>query len=169
MSAVQTDNAVIEALRARQSMGRVRPERPPRELVERVIEAAGWAPNHYRTEPWRFFVVAGRAREDLGEAMASALAAKLADAPADEARDLIERERRKPLRAPVIIVVAVIPSETAKVVEVEEIAGTSAAVQNMLLAAEALGLGAMWRTGASAYDPAIKRFLHVPERGHILA
>ena len=53
---------VLQALRARRSVGRVKPEQPPRALVERVIEAATWAPNHYHTRPWRFVVVAGEAR-----------------------------------------------------------------------------------------------------------
>jgi nitroreductase len=68
-----TDSPVIEALQLRRSVPRVHSDRPPRELVERVIAAAGWAPNHYHTEPWRFIVLAGKAREELGEVMASVL------------------------------------------------------------------------------------------------
>ena len=48
-------------------------------------------------------------------------------------------------------------------------AAVAAAVQNMLLAAEALGLGAMWRTGNPAYDPDVKRFLGLPEGAHLLS
>jgi nitroreductase len=69
----------------------------------------------------------------------------------------------------VIIAVAAVPSDAPKVIEIEEVAATAAAVENMLLAAAALGLGAMWRTGKPAYDPAVKEFLGLPEHAHIVA
>jgi nitroreductase len=169
MVATDTGEVVLEALRIRRMMPRVRPERPPRELIERVIEAAAWAPNHYKTEPWRFLVLAGEAREELGAVMESALRAQLDDPGSAESTALLERERRKPLRAPVVIVVAVVPSDQPKVVPIEELAASAAAVQNMLLAAQALGLGAMWRTGSPAYHPSVKRHLGIPEHGHLLA
>jgi nitroreductase len=160
---------ILQALRERRSMGRVRPEAPPRAQIEQIIAAAGWAPNHYRTAPWRFIVVTGAARERLGGVMAASLAATLENPDDPEARQLIERERRKPLRAPILIAVAAVPSEAPKVIEIEEIAATAAAVENMLLAAQALGLGAMWRTGRPAYDPEVKRFLGLPDHSHVLA
>jgi nitroreductase len=114
-------------------------------------------------------VLAGTSRDALGEVIAESLRGRL-DAPdSPEARPLVEKERKKPLRAPVIVAVAVIPSDNPKAIEVEEIAAGAAAVENMLLAAHALGLGAMWRTGAPAYDPAVKRFLDLPESAHIIS
>ena len=47
---------------------------PPREVIERLIEAATWAPSHRRTEPWRFHVLAGAGRAAMGEAVAVWLA-----------------------------------------------------------------------------------------------
>lgn len=169
MASTDPGEIVLEALRVRHSVPRVKPERPPRELVERVIQAAAWAPNHYHTEPWRFIVLTGKTREELGDVMAEALSAKLEDSTSPDAIALLERERKKPLRAPVVIAVAVEPSDRPKVVEIEEIAATAAGVQNMLLAAHALGLGAMWRTGAPAYDRTVKRYLGISEHGHLLA
>ena len=160
---------VLQALRARRSVGRVKPEQPPRALVERVIEAATWAPNHYHTRPWRFVVVAGEARRALGAVMADALCERLEEPDGKRAAALLEKERNKPLRAPVVIAVAVVPSPEPRVVEIEEICAGAAGVQNMLLAAEALGLGAMWRTGDAAREPAVKRFLGLPEDAHLLS
>lgn len=161
--------ALLGLLRARRSVGRLQPEQPPRALVARVIEAATWAPNHHLTEPWRFVVLAGEARVALGDVMAHALRERLPDPESAQAAALLAKERAKPLRAPVLIAVAVVPSPDPRVVEVEEVAAGAAGVQNMLLAAEALGLGAMWRTGDAAYDPAVKRFLGWPEEAHLLA
>jgi len=163
------ENTILGALRARRSVGRVKPDPLPRALVERVVEAATWALNHHRTEPWRFVVVTGEARKELAEVMAASLRERLADPVDERSAALLEKERNKPLRAPVLIAVAVAPSAEERAIEVEEVAAVAAGVQNMLLAAEALGLGAMWRTGDPAYDPDVKRFLGLPADAHLLA
>lgn len=138
-------------------------------MIEAVIEAAGWAPNHYKTEPWRFAVLTGAARERLGDVMAGSLRHRLPAPDSPEAQAMLNKERAKPLRAPVVIAVAVEPSDRPKVREVEEIEAGAAGVENMLLAAHALGLGAMWRTGEPAYDPEVKRFLGFSPSAHIIA
>jgi nitroreductase len=150
-------------------MPRVKPQVPPRELIDRIITAAVWAPNHFKTEPWRFIVIGGPQRELLGDVMAESLRARIEDPDTEEARLRLEKERAKPLRAPLIIAVAAAPSNRPRVVEEEEICAVAAGVQNMLLAAEALELGAMWRTGEPARDPAVKRFLGLPASAHIIA
>lgn len=106
--------------------------------------------------------------------MAASLAARLEDAEDEETPDhemdaLLDKERRKPLRAPVVIAVACVPSSMPKVSRIEEVCAVAAAVQNMLLAAEAIGLGAMWRTGKPAHDPAVKHYLGLPDHAEIIA
>lgn len=163
--------AVLSAIRERRSQGKVRPERPPREAIEQILEAATWAPNHRLTEPWRFVVLAGEARRDFGRALAEA---QTRDRPAGDAADPAEAARAaekaaaKPLRAPVVIAVAVEPGVGPKIVEIEEVAAGAAAVQNMLLAAQALGLATIWRTGAPTYDPAVKAFFGLGPGAHLL-
>jgi nitroreductase len=163
------ENSVLLALKSRRSTPRVQAHEPPRDVIEAVIAAATWAPNHYLTNPWRFVILTGEARTRLGEAMARACRKRLDDPDSVEAVPLLEKERRKPLRAPVIIAVAVVPSDLPKSLEIEEVAAGAAGVQNMLLAAHSLGLGAMWRTGWPAYDPEIKQFLQLPATAHLLA
>ena len=164
--------AVLEAIRTRRSMGKVRSDRPPRAAIEAIIDAATWAPNHRLTEPWRFVVLAGDARRALGAVIAEAQATRqgaTADpVAADEVRAAATKAAAKPLRAPVVIAVAVEPKAGPKIVEIEEIAAGAAAVQNMLLAAHALGLAAIWRTGAPSYDPAVKAFLGLGPSAHLL-
>jgi nitroreductase len=174
MESTDIDDNVLQALESRRSMARVKHNRPSRELVEKVIAAAAWAPNHFKTEPWRFAVVSGRLRAALGAVMEESLRAARGQSGADEGdpNDIaaaMEKERNKPLRAPIVIAVAAIPSQQPKVVEEEELAAVAAGVQNMLLAAEAVGLGAMWRTGKPAYDSRVKEFLGFPKNAHIVA
>lgn len=152
---------VMEVIRTRRSIGKVRPEQPPREAIQLMIEAATWAPNHRMTEPWRFFVVAGEARRALGEVIA-------ARHVQDGQTEIAAKAASKPLRAPVVIAVAVEPVVGPKIVEIEEVEAGAAAVQNMLLVAQALGLATIWRTGAPAYDPAVKAFFGLAPSAHLL-
>ena len=158
--------AVLAAIQSRRSIGRVTDEAPSRELIERVLEAGRWAPSHHLTEPWRFFVLEGAAREALGAVMGELAAVGIADA--EERRLAYDRAAAKPLRAPVVITVAVEPADAPNVFEVEEIASVAAAAQNVLLAAHALGLAAMWRTGAVTYEPAIREFFGLSRRATVL-
>ncbi len=99
--------------------------------------------------------------------MVASQAASLAE-PGGAARAAIEKARVKPLRAPVIIAVAVEPFIGPKVIEIEEVEAGAAAIQNMLLAAPALGLAAMWRTGGASYDPHVKAFFGLAPTSHLL-
>jgi nitroreductase len=146
---------VLEAINLRQSIGKVKPDPVSRELIERLLSAAVQAPNHYKVRPWRFVVLTGSARERLGEVMAESLRQR--DPNADG--EALARERAKPLRAPVLIAVGVDQPSLPKVIEIENVCAAAAATQNLLLAAHALGLAAMWRTGDAARDPGIKAFL----------
>lgn len=150
---------MIDQLLARRSVGRVRPDRPPREVIGRLLEAASAAPSHHHTNPWRFIVVAGQAREKVGHHLREALRARLPDPNSPASAALLKKEETKLLRAPVVIVAAVRPSKAPGVIREEELASGAAACQNILLAAQAEGLGAMWRTGETAYDPAVREAL----------
>jgi nitroreductase len=145
----------LRAIHTRQSIGKVKPDPVPRELIEPMLAAAVQAPNHYKVRPWRFFVLTGAARERLGDAMAEAARARKPDIPAEG----LQAERAKPLRAPVVIAVGVDKPGEPKVVALENICAAAAATQNLLLAAHALGLAAQWRTGPAAEAPEVKRFL----------
>ena len=120
------DHPVLEAIAARRSVGRVAPDPLPRETVARLVEAALRAPNHGLTQPWRFIVLTGAARTGVSPRLE---------------------------RAPVVIVAVARPADDP-VQAREDRDAVAAGVQNMLLAAHALGLGAMWRTGPLAEDPA---------------
>lgn len=55
------DDRFREIVRTRRTVGVFRPDLPPRDVVLQAIELACWAPNHRKTEPWRFHLI-GRYR-----------------------------------------------------------------------------------------------------------
>lgn len=162
--------STFEIIARRRSIGKMTGERPTREHIERILEAGTHAPNHHNTQPWKFFVLAGDARAQLGEIMAEALLTRMSDKLAgDKGKAVLDKERNKLLRAPVVIVVAAEHAQQSNVLEIENIEAASAAVENMLLVAEELGLAAMWRTGDAAYDPRVKSWLGLDAQDHIVA
>jgi nitroreductase len=156
---------ILEAIRSRRSVGKVAGEVGEEEL-RTILDAALWAPNHKMTRPWTFTILRGDARARLGAAWAT-LVAQTAALPESERQAYLDREARKPLRAPAIVVAST-RTVADPVVAAEDFAATAAAVQNMLLAAHAIGLGATWRTGPMAYSAGIKQHLGLDPADRIL-
>ena len=101
-----------------------------------MVEAALRAPDHGRLQPWRFIAVAGDARAKLGEVFAAAFAARTPGATTAQ----LDRERAKPLRAPLVLAVAagIAPAHpSVRVIDQQLAAG--AAAMNLLNAAHMLG------------------------------
>lgn len=161
--------SVIEAIRTRRAVGRMTGQLPTREQIEIILEAATHAPQHHDAEPWKFIVLAGDARLQVGNIVAEDLRPKLSHLPPEKAQAVVEQSRNKMLRSPVVIAVASLKPANPKIVDIENVEAVSAAVQNMLLAAQELGLAAIWRTGDPAYNPNIKEFLGLDPLDHIVA
>lgn len=160
---------IHEAIQNRRSIPLVKHEKIPTELIEQVIKAATYAPNHHRTEPWRFFVLTGDGRIKLGDVFAEIMKSRLDDTESKDSIKKIERIKSNPLRSPVIIAVGVEPSNRNNVILKEEFAAVHAAIQNMLLTAHALGLGAVWRTGNICYDKRVSDFFGLSAQGEMAA
>ena len=155
---------VFEAITTRVSAKALSEPGPTDSQIAALLEAGACAPDHGRLRPWRFLVVRGKAREELGDLFATVTRARQADAT----EDALERERRKPLRAPLIVIVAAVLTAQSKIPEIEQLLSVGAAAQNILLAAHGLGFGAIWRTGETAYDPQIVEGLGLPREARIV-
>jgi nitroreductase len=155
----------IECIMTRRSTGRLVAPAPPAEDLEILLRAATAAPDHGRLRPWRFVAVRGTGLERLGELFAKAHAAREPDAD----REALERTRLKPLRAPLIVAVISSPKQSPKVPGWEQVASSSAAAENLCLAAHALGYGCMWRTGWYGEAPEVREHLGLVGGESVLA
>lgn len=116
----------------------------PEAVIAELLEAANWAPTHRRTEPWRFQVFRGAARERLADFLAGAYTRVIDPAKFSEtARD---KMRNNVLRSDTVILLILHRDPQERVPEWEEIAALGAAVQNLWLSATAHGLGGYWST-----------------------
>lgn len=132
------------------------------DLVDRLIDAATWAPNHKRTWPWRFTVVRGEARGRLGREMA-ADATGLGLDPAKVAKLPGKYERAS------VVLLVWVQLAADEVRRREDRDATAAAVQNLLLTATAHGLGNYWATAPDALVPAVRRVAGVGDDHDLVA
>lgn len=155
----------ITALHTRLSVPGLAEPGPSPEQLDCLLRAALRAPDHGIVRPWRFMVLAGRQRERLGEIFADA---QLADDPATDPA-ILDKMRRNPLRAPTILVVVAETDPDNRVPVIEQVMAVAAATQNIMVAAHALGIGAMWRTGRMAEHALVKRALGFADKDEIVA
>lgn len=146
---------IFEAIYSRRSIRKYSDKRVPRETIEKILDAARWAPSAHNRQPWRFAVLASAGPKD---ALATAMGKRLrADLIRDGApQDLIEKDAtgsyERITSAPVVVVVCVSMRDMdvyadARRQNAEYMMATQSvamAVQNLLLAAHASGLGACW-------------------------
>lgn len=125
------------------------------------------APNHKLTEPWRFAVLTGRARDRFAEIRAQHRLKRFSDPSSTEAQAGAEKVRRESLQVPVYIVVmaAVNPDEITRE---EDYAATMMATANLMIAAESLGLGTYLKSGGVMQDPGLIELAGVPEEFRVV-
>lgn len=121
---------------------------PSDEQLETLLRCAHRVPDHKKLGPWRFIVFRGDARASYGEQLAKVFAKRNPDASSK----LLEFERNRFTRAPLVIAVVCSPVVNEKVPEQEQVLTAGAVCQNMLLAATAMGFASQWLTEWYAYD-----------------
>ena len=147
----------IHLLHTRYSALKLGEPAPSTEAVHAMLESTGHVPDHGRLTPWRIILIEGDARLRLGDVLTESLLRR--NPLANE--QTLARERQKPLRAPLVIVVATKCDRSAKIPVIEQIISGGCAAFSIMQAAFAQGLGAMWRTGESAYDDTVKTALGI--------
>lgn len=155
----------ITALHTRLSIPRLMEPGPTPEQIDQLLRAAIRAPDHGILRPWRFILLEGEGRERLGDIFAQA---QLADDP-DTDSAVIDKLRSNPLRAPTILVVVAETDLNNRIPVIEQVMAVAAATQNIMVAAHALGVGAMWRSGLMAEHKMVKLQLGFAEKDEIVA
>ncbi|NRA24800.1 MAG: nitroreductase [Oleispira sp.] len=153
-----TEYTLMDALTAitqRVSVAQLTGAEPSQVQIEKLYQAAFRAPDHGRLRPWRYLTLRDKGLIELGEVFAEAGLKKNPELNQDE----IARLQRMPQRAPLMIVAIANIQEHVKIPALEQRLAVAAGVQNIITAAYAMGLGAMWRTGEMAYDSHVKASL----------
>lgn len=138
---------------------------PSRQQMQHLLAAAYSAPDHGRLTPWRFLIIEGDDRHALGEVFVDAMLAREKDIDPR----LLDRERERALRAPMIVAaIACIAEAHPKVPEIEQRLAAAAATNQLMLAANAEGFGAVWLTGSRAHDRGVMARLGLADHEELL-
>jgi nitroreductase len=128
-----------------------------REIVEKLLDAARWAPNHGMTQPWRFKVFSQESAINLSTFLSGTYQEMFTGPDYNEKKH--EMLRSRPLKSAVSIAVCMSPDKSGRIPEIEEIEAVACAVQNMALVAAAYGLGMFWSTPKIVYSIKMNEFL----------
>ncbi|MBS1602085.1 MAG: nitroreductase [Bacteroidetes bacterium] len=134
--------------------------------IQRLLTLATWAPTHANTEPWRFIVYSGDAVRQFCQQHAQLYRQNTPPEKFNEAK--YEKQQHNGDKASHLIAVYMQRGANPNITGLEEICATAAAVQNILLGAEALGLAVLWSTGGVTLAPAMKDYLGLHEEDHMI-
>ncbi len=159
---------IISFLRTRRSTepGAMTGPGPDAADIETMLEIATRVPDHGKMEPWRFIVLQGEGKARFADIVARRWQAIEPATPLTDKRAQVDLFRRIPL----VIVVVGRTQPHPKIPEWEQRLSVGAACMNLLLAAQALGHAAQWRSGWTAEDEEIMKALGVrPDQGEFIA
>ena len=135
----------------------------PRETLETLFENANWAPNHARTEPWRWVVYRGAGRQELVEDFSKSYRAGVAPEKQDDKK--LQKTVDKIMGSDTVIGIVMTRDPKERIPEWEEVAAVAMAVQNFWLSLDALGIGGYWSSpGYFTRDAKALRRMEAGER-----
>jgi F420 biosynthesis protein FbiB-like protein len=164
-------NPMTDLLFSRRSVRRFKPDPIPDEVIRRILEAAHAAPSAHNSQPWRFVVLRdSRERRTLAERMAAYARDAEADGrPAEAIRTRNERSIGRiggaPLGILALVDEACLPVDAGRALEGERRMleqSAAAAIENLLLAARAEGLGACWICAPLFCPQTVRETLNLP-------
>ena len=138
---------ILEAIHRRRSIREYTTETVSRDQLLQIIEAGLWAPSGLNNQPWRFVII----RDDAVREQLAALT---------HYGHIIRAAR---------VLVGVYLDEEAMYDPVKDHQSAGACIQNMLLAVEALGLGAVWLGQILKNKEEVNRVLGLDRRMDLMA
>jgi len=137
-----------------------------KEMVERILTNATWAPTHGLTQPWRFTVYTGEGRVRLSRFLGEEYT-RLTP-PEKFLQKKYDNVTQRPLQSTVVIGLGMERDPNGKISERDELMAVACAVQNMYLTCAAYGLGAFWATGGPLIGAGMRSFQGLSENGAAL-
>lgn len=159
--------SVMEAIESRRTIFKFKPDPVPTNILEDLLFAGIWAPNHHLTEPWRFTVLGEEVKmklaEQYRELKIEKVKSKLMENKAivDKNLDEIgERGFQKFMSKPTIVVVSCIQKGDEQR-QREDYASACCAMLNIQLAGWEQGIGMQWSTGAITREMSTYNLLNI--------
>ncbi|MBE3578261.1 MAG: nitroreductase family protein [Limnochordales bacterium] len=160
---------VFEAIMQRRSVRQYKPDEVSVSDIKKVLEAANWAPSARNTQPWHFIVARGAKKDEFARLYGQIVERGMPPAgqrtPDQERRVEWARTLGK---APVLIVALTRRGNDAAGTKAS-LESTCAALENLMLAATALGLGTCWMTGPLAEEAKLREIFSIGPEWEVVA
>ena len=141
-------------------------ERIDDEVIRQILEYANTAPNHKKTEPWRFIVFSDQSKDDLIDFMKQYYVSSTNKEEISQKKlDSFSMKKEKTSH---IIGIVMKRDEAERVPEIEEIAAVSCAVQNLYLSLNTFDLAGYWSTGKIMFSEEIRNYLNIDGKDRFL-
>ena len=159
--------SVMQAIESRRTIFKFKPDPVPKNILEDILYAGIWAPNHHLTEPWRFTVIGEEAKLTLAERYSEIQIEKVTSKPEaakaateETLAEIGKRGFQKFMSKPTIVAVSCI-KEGDDQRQLEDYASTCCAMLNIQLAGWEQGIGMQWSTGAITLEKATHDMLGI--------
>ncbi len=159
--------AITKVIRERRSVPplKMNGKKIEKSIVLSILENANFAPNHGRTQPWRFFIFSEESKTKLANFQSDLYKSKN-EGNFDNSK--YEKLKQMPLHASHVIGIALKRQDSQKIPFLEEVEAVACAVQNMQLTAKANNVSAFWSTGGVTYYPETKLEFGLNDNDHFL-
>lgn len=163
----------LEFIKSRRSIRKLEPRPIPKEEIEEILEVAITAPSAHNAQPWRFVVITNNeVKLLLAESMSQAWRKDLLEDSVQGVKieELVRKSIKRIMSASLVVVVCCsmkdmhnYPDENRQRIErIMAIQSVSAAIENLLLAAQAKGLGACWLCAPLFCAHEVRKALDIP-------
>lgn len=136
------------------------------EIVNDILASANWAPNHGKTEPWRFKVYSGPGKKTLLDLMKKIYTETTSPEKFNPAKiDKMEVNCRLSSH---IIVIMMKRQDIERIPELEEVEAVACAVQNLALTAAAHNVAGYWSSGSITYKDETRKAMGLDDKDKVL-
>lgn len=160
---------LYDAIRSRRSIRKYKSDEIPQEKIMKVLDAANWAPSNGNSQSWKFTVTKGEAVKKVCNIFYNFAKDYILSAPyipAEQKPGMIKYAENFG-GAPMHIIVSYEVYENDAIKTEESLMGACAAIQNLMLAAWAEGLGTVWIAGQVTHDPETRKVLDLDDNYEI--
>ncbi|SES35112.1 nitroreductase [Psychrobacillus sp. OK032] len=156
---------MLKALKKRRAIRQFEAREVEREKIEKLLEAAIYAPNDRMREPWHFYVMQGDSLKGYEQVALNFLEKRFPTKP-----HLVESSMEAVTKTPLVIAVTSAIVDGDENATKDNVFAVSSAIMSMWLMAEELGLGMVWRTRGVGlvHDTALHTYIGASEYEHLV-
>ncbi len=164
---------MLNLFKNRRSVHGYSPKQVTNNVISQIFEAARWTPSAHNAQPWRFIIIRDLAtKRKLAEAMADRWNQdmKKNGVPRVNRENLTRASIEQFINAPILVIACLTMEDMdtypdrrrQKIEHILAVQSVAAAIENMLLAVHAQGLGACWFCAPLFCQSEVRRVLGVP-------